>query len=163
MIASCNSDETVATWCERCLNVKNHHLIVPILWVMAAPMLDRAAEVTWPAWERVSWVFLYLWSGQVKRSGDEPRGENRGQADKVHREREKEESEEQKKREIQFVSTNDSWGRSQSSETMWPWWCLHQMVLCLILGNEVSIITRSISDWIHCASLTAADFQIHPC
>lgn len=29
-------------------------LMVPILWLMAAPMVDRASEVICPAWEKAS-------------------------------------------------------------------------------------------------------------
>lgn len=37
------------------------YLICASLLVMASPTLDNAADVTWPAWERLSCVLTYLW------------------------------------------------------------------------------------------------------
>lgn len=67
------SGRTVTSGETECLNIKSH-LMVPIFWLMAVPMVDSAAEVIWPAWERVSWVFLYL-SG--KDSGETKRGKRK--------------------------------------------------------------------------------------
>ncbi len=34
------------------------HLISPNRFLMAEPIEENAADVTWPAWDRVSWVLL---------------------------------------------------------------------------------------------------------
>lgn len=36
------------------------YLMSPSFLVIAEPTVEKAAEVFWPAWDSVSWVFLYL-------------------------------------------------------------------------------------------------------
>lgn len=37
------------------------YLMSPSFLLIAEPTVEKAAEVFCPAWDSVSWVFLYLW------------------------------------------------------------------------------------------------------
>lgn len=44
------------------------YLMSPSFLLIAEPMVEKAAEVFCPAWDSVSWVFLYLWEEEEEKN-----------------------------------------------------------------------------------------------